>query len=79
MLEFLATNADGTRRPIEVATQRAKNMALISDRAKTIMRNAALRGSSADICIIKDQMGHVLGQVSELASTLAPSSQLLPA
>jgi hypothetical protein len=44
-----------------------------------LMADAALRGLGADICIIKDQMGHVLGEVSELASTLAPSSQLLPA
>ena len=77
MLEFLATGSDGTRRPIEVAKQRAKNMPLISDRAKTIMKDAALRGVRADICVIKDQMGHVLGEVSELDLTRTRSSMLV--
>jgi hypothetical protein len=64
LLEFLATNADGTRKTIEVAKQRAKNVPLIADRAKTIMQDATYSASRADICIIKDQMGHVLGEVA---------------
>ncbi len=64
LLEFLATNADGTRRTIEVAKQRAKNVPLIADRAQMIMKDANFAVSRADICIIKDQMGHVLGEVA---------------
>ena len=67
MLEFLATNSDGTRRTIEIAKQRAKNMPLISDQARTIMKDAALRGLRVDICVVKDQMGHLLGEVAHPA------------
>jgi len=64
VLEFLATNLDGSRRTIEIAKQRAKNVSLAADRAKTIMKDANFRRSMAAVCVIKDQMGHVLGEVA---------------
>jgi hypothetical protein len=64
VLEFLATNLDGSRRTIEIAKQRAKNVSLVADRAKTIMKDANFRPPMADVCVIKDQMGHVLGEVA---------------
>jgi hypothetical protein len=62
VLEFLATNPDGTRRTIEVLKQRAKNNSLIEEKAKTFMKEAFPRGR-ADFCVIKDQMGQVHSQV----------------
>jgi hypothetical protein len=67
MLEFLATNADGTRRTIEIAKHRAKSVPQISDRARTIMKDATLPGGPADTCVIKDQMGNVLAEIAHLA------------
>jgi hypothetical protein len=67
VLEFLATVSDGTRKPIEIAKQRAKNVPLISEHAKTIMKDAVFQDGRADICIIKDQMGNVLGEVAHQA------------
>jgi hypothetical protein len=64
VLEFLATNHDGSRRTIEIAKQRAKSVRLVADRAKTIMGQDNLRALRADVCVIKDQMGHVLGEVA---------------
>jgi hypothetical protein len=49
MLEFLATNADGTRKTIEIIKQqRAKNVPLISERAETIMKDAVFQGERPD-------------------------------
>ena len=67
MLEFLATNSDGSQKPVVIAIQRAKNMPLISERAKTIMKDAVFQDGRPGICIIKDQMGNVLGEVAHQA------------
>jgi hypothetical protein len=63
VLEFLATNADGTSRTIEIVKQRAKTNSLIEEKAKVLMKDAAFRQGRPDLCVIKNQMGQVHGQV----------------
>jgi len=66
VLEFLATNSDGTRRTVEIVKQRAKTNSLIEEKAKILMKDAEFPQGRPDFCVIKDQMGDVRGQVLSL-------------
>lgn len=66
VLEFLATNSDGTRRTVEIVKQRAKTNSLIEEKAKNLMKDAVFPQGRPDFCVIKDQMGNVRGQVLSL-------------
>jgi hypothetical protein len=48
---------------IELTKHRAKSVLLAKHRAATILKNVKFSEGTADVCVIKDQMGYVLGEV----------------
>ena len=64
VFEFFETLSGGQRVLIEIQKHRAKSAELAKLRARTIIKSVVWRGKSADVCLIKDQMG---GLIAELA------------
>jgi hypothetical protein len=63
VFEFYAMNGV-ERQAIDRMTHRAKSVDQAKDHARAMMRNVKLRDKTPDIVIVKDQMGHTLGEVS---------------
>ena len=55
---FLDATDDGERRHVTVTKHRAKSTALAEAHARTLIADA-----KADVCLIKDQAGKLLGEV----------------
>jgi hypothetical protein len=64
VFEFFDATADGNRILIEVQKHRAKTADAADQRARTIIKNVALDGKAANLCMIKDQMGGLVREVT---------------
>jgi hypothetical protein len=64
VFEFFETLSDGQRVLIEIQKHRAKSAELAKLRARTIIKSVVRQGRSADVCLIKDQMGGLIGELA---------------
>jgi hypothetical protein len=64
MFEFFAIEGAGTRLLLNTTKYRVKTGALADAYGKATMRNVAFHDQKASICVIKDQVGHILREVS---------------
>jgi hypothetical protein len=63
MFEFFAVEAAGARLLLGASKHRVKTGALADAFGKATMRNVAFHDQKADICVIRDQVGHMLREV----------------
>ncbi len=63
MFDFFAVQSAGNRLLLNTTKYRVKTGALADAYGKASMRNVALHDQMATICVIKDQVGHILREV----------------
>jgi len=63
VFEFFAVSGV-ERRSIDWMTQRARSVDGAKDRAKSMLRNVKIRDQRPDLCLVKDQLGNTLSEVS---------------
>jgi hypothetical protein len=64
MFEFFAVEGAGNRLLLNTTKYRVKTGPLADAYGKATMRNAIFHDQKASICVIKDQVGHILREVS---------------
>jgi hypothetical protein len=64
MFEFFAIEGAGNRLLLNTTKYRVKTGALADTYGKATMHNVAFHDQKASICVIKDQVGHILREVS---------------
>jgi len=64
VFEFFALESTGDRLLLDTAKHRAKSRVLADAYGVSMMRNVLFRDRKASICVIKDQVGHTLREVS---------------
>ena len=63
LFEFVSIAGDGRRSLIENVTLRAPSVLHARETARAMLREVVFHDRRPDACVIKDQMGHVLGGV----------------
>jgi hypothetical protein len=64
VFEFIEATPGGNRLLIDVQKHRAKTADAAEHRARTIIKNVVLDGKEANLCVIKDQMGGLIREVT---------------
>jgi hypothetical protein len=64
LFEFVSIAGDGRRSLIENVTLRAPSVVHARETARSMLRDVVFHDRRPDACVIKDQMGHVLGGVT---------------
>jgi hypothetical protein len=64
VFEFHEATPDGARTLIDVQKHRAKTADAADHRARTLIKNPVLEGKMANLCVIKDQMGGLVREVT---------------
>jgi hypothetical protein len=63
MFEFFAVEPAGSRLLLSASKNRVKTGALADAYGKATMRNVAFHDQKANVCVIRDQVGHILREV----------------
>jgi hypothetical protein len=64
MFEFFAVEGAGARLLLNTTKYRVKTGPLADAYGKATIRNVAFHDRKASICVIKDQVGHILREVA---------------
>ncbi len=67
VFELFTIDLDGSRLPLETVKYRLKSKDLVHAHGQSMMHNFLFNGKRAQICVIKDLTGSMLGEVRAAA------------